>query len=124
MPRIAHGTSARPTSKRGQLLRALADANLAAAEAARQLADLEDRATGDEYYDQLTSPLGKLAHLRAVAAGKLPGRRVGKKILVRREDMHAFIETAAPRSKPVSVPKARSAADVLRAELGLEGGGR
>jgi hypothetical protein len=106
------------------LLRQLAAANTAAAAAARALADLEERETGDEYYDQTTSPLGHKGHLRGAAEGKFPSFRRGKKVLVKRTEMHAFIESAPRHPKVVPTVSKRSNADDLRDELGLEGGAR
>ena len=44
------------------------------------------------YYDQTDSPLPREAHCRLVRTGKLEGFKVAGRILVRRDDMHAFIE--------------------------------
>lgn len=44
-----------------------------------------------EYYDQRDSPLGK-EHARLVRSGKLSGFKIGRRILIKRSDVHAFIE--------------------------------
>jgi hypothetical protein len=45
-----------------------------------------------EYYDQNNSPLGRRRHLLLVRQGILPGRKVGKRVLVSRRDMAALLE--------------------------------
>lgn len=50
------------------------------------------RDVGDQYVDQRSSPLGKRLHCRAVRSGALPGFRAGRRILVRRADLEAYLE--------------------------------
>jgi len=45
-----------------------------------------------EYYHQGDSPLGRRRHLDLVRGGVLAGRKVGRRVLVRRDDVHAHIE--------------------------------
>jgi hypothetical protein len=45
-----------------------------------------------EYYYQDNSPLGRRRHLSLVRQGVLRGRKVGKRVLVSRRDMTAFLE--------------------------------
>jgi len=45
-----------------------------------------------EYYHQNNSPLGRRRHLALVRSGALSGRKVGKRVLVARQDMRAFLE--------------------------------
>lgn len=45
------------------------------------------------YYDQTNSPLPRETHCRLVRSGKLTGFKVAGRILVKRDDMHAFIES-------------------------------
>lgn len=45
------------------------------------------------YYDQTNSPLTRETHCRLVRAGKLPGYKVAGRVLVKRDDMHAFIDS-------------------------------
>lgn len=46
----------------------------------------------NEWIDQKHSPLGRLKHLELVRTGKLPGRKLGHSVLVRRDDLNAYIE--------------------------------
>lgn len=85
------------------LLRAAADAV--------ERGELELRADGDAWVSQHDSPLGRKAHCAAVRSGALPGSKVGRKVLVRRRDLDAFITAHA-------VSAAEPAADrPLSAEL-------
>jgi hypothetical protein len=45
-----------------------------------------------EYYHQNNSPLGRRRHLELVRKRVLRGRKVGKRVLVAREDMRLFLE--------------------------------
>jgi hypothetical protein len=56
----------------------------------RREADVEP---GPVYYDQTSSPLPRETHCRLVRAGKLTGFKVAGRILVRRDDMHTYIES-------------------------------
>lgn len=57
------------------------------------LADhLERQAPSDEYYDQENSPLPPHTHALLVRTGLLPGFKVARRVLVKRKDMHAYIE--------------------------------
>ncbi|MBK6694816.1 MAG: helix-turn-helix domain-containing protein [Myxococcales bacterium] len=84
-----------------------------------------------ELVDQHASPLGKSKHLRLVRSGELPAVKAGKRVLVRREDLDAWLaaHAAEPQAKAPAAPASgpRDAfADVL-AELGatkVAGGGR
>lgn len=49
-------------------------------------------ASEPEYYNQNNSPLGRRRHLALVRCGALNGRKVGKRVLVARGDMRAFLE--------------------------------
>ena len=56
--------------------------------------------TADRWVDQASSPLGRRAHCRACAAGKIEGaRKVGKKWLARRSALDAYVQAVgrAPR---------------------------
>jgi hypothetical protein len=48
--------------------------------------------TEPEYYHQNNSPLGRQRYLSLVRRGVLRGRKVGKRVLVARRDMAAFLE--------------------------------
>jgi hypothetical protein len=56
--------------------------------------------TRPEYYDQHTSPLGAATHKRLVKAGKLEGKLVGKRYVVERAAVEAYLRRAAPESQP------------------------
>lgn len=45
------------------------------------------------YYHQGDSPLGRRLHLALVRKEVLTGRKVGRKVLVRRDEVHAYIES-------------------------------
>jgi excisionase family DNA binding protein len=79
-------TAARSPRKE-QHIRSLAELLAEMVEAA-----VDERLAGAEFYDQRTSPLGKRRHLELARAGKFPSVKVGTKVLVRREDLHAFME--------------------------------
>lgn len=55
----------------------------------RQL--LNNPAEEPEFYDQKSSPLGRRKHLDLVRRGVLQGHKVGKRVLVCRDDVRAFI---------------------------------
>jgi hypothetical protein len=61
-----------------------------------------------EYYDQNNSPLGRRRHLALVRRGALSGRKVGKRVLVARAAMRAFLE-----EHPTAVAVAINNADPL-----------
>lgn len=66
-----------------QLLHALSDA----------VADHLERAVlAAEYYDQDSSPLPPHSHTQLVRTGLVAGFKVARRLLVRRKDMHAYIE--------------------------------
>ena len=74
-----------------ELLHALSDA----------LADEFERAgVSAEYYDQDSSPLPAYTHALLVRTGLVPGFKVARRVLVRRKDLHAYIERH--RSNPTS----------------------
>lgn len=54
------------------------------------------------YYSQHDSPLGRTRHLELARRGSLPAIKVGRRVLVPRERVHAYIEQhrAAPRREP------------------------
>lgn len=49
-------------------------------------------ASGEELLDQNTSGLGRRHHCRAWREGKLRGRKVGRRILVTRQDRDRYVE--------------------------------
>lgn len=88
-------------------LRALADA--LAPHLVRYLAPKVDDSVS--YFSQYDSPLGRKRHLELARTGQLPGYRVGRLVLVRRETVRAYIEGDA-----MDAPRAR-----LRAHDGRDG---
>ncbi len=81
-----------------------------------------DSANADEWIDQTKSPLGRRRHLEAVRQGRLPGRRLGKQVLVRRADLNLYLEkqtvvdrreTSAAGASPSEGRAAEIAADLL-----------
>lgn len=75
-----------------------------------------------EYYSQNDSPLGRRRHLELAREGTLPNRKVGRQVLVRRDDMHSFIDSHesihADALPDTDGEEASSTADVL-ADWGL-----
>lgn len=61
----------------------------------------EDSRQPRGFYSQRDSPLGRRKHLALVRRGVLVGHRVGRDVLVRCEEVHAFIQ---------SVPTTRASA--------------
>jgi hypothetical protein len=60
-----------------------------------ELADVHRRLASDEgalYYDQRSSPLGPRLHCGLVRSGAIPGFRAGRRILIRRVDLDAYLE--------------------------------
>lgn len=70
----------------------------------------------DGFIDQAGSPLGRRRHIEAVRSGVLPGVRIGRRYLARREDVERFVGAgSSSRSEGGAVAQA----DRLAAELGL-----
>jgi hypothetical protein len=53
-----------------------------------------------EWLDQCRSPLGRRLHCAAARSGKLAARKVGRRWLVRRADLEAFIATHGTAPQP------------------------
>ncbi|MEI9939301.1 MAG: hypothetical protein WDO69_18930 [Pseudomonadota bacterium] len=53
---------------------------------------LERATTSAEYYDQESSPLPPHTHALLVRTGLVPGFKVARRVLVKRKDLHAYIE--------------------------------
>lgn len=86
--------SADPKTTR-DLLRALAES----------LADaLEGAENSGEYYDQKTSPLPTTTYLKLVRRGLVTGYKCHGRVLVRRADLHSYIERhrVEPRARPLN----------------------
>lgn len=88
-------------------LRALAD----------ELADVIEKSGGDEWVDQTRSPLGRSKHLALAKAGKLPASKEGRKVLIKRSHIEAYL---AKKQIVVVDPEADQEREVQRvlAELG------
>lgn len=56
-----------------------------------ELADVLERASGDEWIDQARSPLGRQKHLSLAKRGVLPASREGRKVLIRRSVIDAYL---------------------------------
>jgi hypothetical protein len=91
---------------------------------ARAVVD-ELRASDDEWLDQKSSPLGARRHCAAIRSGELPGRRIGRRYLAKRDDVEAYVKQQAKKPRKA---KADDDADLdeLAREIGLRvvGGGR
>lgn len=59
--------------------------------------------TANEWIDQFSSPLGQHRHLRLAREGKLRATREGRKVLVRRSDLNAYLEQHAELAAPKPV---------------------
>lgn len=53
---------------------------------------IEERGASAEWVDQRSSPLGRRKHLALAREGKLPSQKHGSRVLVRRDDLNAYIE--------------------------------
>lgn len=74
----------------------------------------------NEWVDQKTSPLGRDRHLRLVREGKLPARKVGRRVLVKKADLDAYFD----REGVVRGPKRTEAEEVVGMVDRLMGGKR
>lgn len=78
-------------------------------------------APADDWIDQHGSPLGRRLHCAAAREGRLAARKVGRRWLVRRTDLEAFIH--AHRKAPSPAPEPQSQDEGVRkllAECELE----
>lgn len=57
-------------------------------------------AASTEWVDQNDSPLGRRRHLDLVRTGVLPGKKDGRRVLVRRADLDAYL-AVKPKAPPV-----------------------
>jgi len=78
---------------------------------------LESDISPADWVDQIRSPLGKRAHLDAARRGDFPSRRVGKRVLVRRRDLDAFIERHPTAMRAPARPTANDGEDDLDREM-------
>lgn len=76
-----------PEARLERAKRTIAEGVSELVEARLSLAD-----ASNDWVDQYKSPLGKRRHLDLVRTGKLQGRKLGRRVLVRRVDLNAHIE--------------------------------
>ncbi len=69
--------------------------------------------TGAEWVDQKTSPLGRARHCALVRSGALPGKKDGRRILVRRVDIEKYLERKTVIRVDEKADEDREAARVL-----------
>jgi hypothetical protein len=91
--------------------------DLVVAEVERRIAEREDGCSGSDWVDQRRSPLGRKLHCQLVRDGELPGRKVHRRVLVRRRDLDAYVETHGTAPEPES-PVARDDEARLLARYG------
>lgn len=65
-------------------------------------ARLEKGMAAQELVDQDDSPLGRRRHLELVRAGKLRAARDGRRVLVRRSDIEAYLAEHEVKPRPVT----------------------
>ena len=82
---------------------------------ARHVVDELRAGSSPDWVDQASSPLGARKHCAAIRSGKLPGARVGRRWLARREDVDRYLTEPRPRK-----PRKASAVDELAAQIGIE----
>ncbi len=71
----------------------------------------------DPWIDQDASPLGRKLHCRLVRGGELDGRKVGRKVLVRRSALDRFVD-----AHPIAAaPAPRAETDALDGQLAALG---
>lgn len=85
---------------------------------AERIADaIEAQSTGSEWVDQDASPLGRDRHMRLARKGTLKATKDGRKVLVRRADIEAYL---AKKTVIQVDEKADNAAEVARVRALLE----
>jgi excisionase family DNA binding protein len=65
---------------------------------------ISDSQSDPAFYSQANSPLGRRRHLELARRGTLQGRKVGRLVLVPREEVHAFIELHPARPSSSQIP--------------------
>lgn len=81
-------------------------------QAADLIADAIEKHGAADWIDQDASPIGKRRHLAAVRSGKLQGHKEGRRVLVRRSDLDAYI--AKHRVRLVETEEAEVKRDVAK----------
>lgn len=74
---------------------------------------IEATSHGSEWVDQSTSPLGRDRHLRLVRSGALPGKKDGRRVLVRRAHIDAYLEKKTVIRVDEQADEDREAARIL-----------
>lgn len=74
-------------------------------DAAKQRASQD--ADGAGYYDAKSSPMGPTGFLRLAREGAFPTFRMGRKLVAKRADVHAFIESQERRKASTPKPQPR-----------------
>lgn len=92
---MSKGTNGRESGK--DVLRAFAEALIPYL---REGLQVSDSPSEPAFYSQANSPLGRRRHLELARLGTLHAKKVGRLVLIPREDVHAFIERhpARPRT--------------------------
>ncbi len=101
----------------GALVQPLID--LLAEPIARRVVDLLQAGATPEHYDASDSPLGSRRHCALIRAGKIPGVRVGRRYLARREDVDRYLSGATAPTLPSPAPEGADGDAELARELGL-----
>lgn len=60
-------------------------------------AELAEQNAGAEWIDQAHSPLGRRRHCELARTGVLPAAKEGRRVLIRRSDINAYLDTKQPR---------------------------
>ncbi|MBX3205150.1 MAG: hypothetical protein KF764_08770 [Labilithrix sp.] len=86
-------------------------------------ATLEERVSPDDWYTQHSSPLKKRRYLELARTGKIPSRKDGTSVLVRRADLDAYIEREG-LARGGRALESESVEDVVAGILRVGGGRR
>lgn len=76
---------------------------------------IESQTTASEWVDQKSSPLGRRRHCELVRSGKLPGKKDGGRVLVRRAHLEAYLEKKTVIRVDEKADEDREAARILAA---------
>jgi hypothetical protein len=75
----------------------------------REVAEQSAASDSEGYYDAKTSPMGQTGFLRLAREGAFPTFRMGRKLVAKRQDVHAFIESQERRKADTTKPQPRKA---------------
>lgn len=101
----------------GALVQPLID--LLAEPIARRVVDLLRAGDVSGHVDQHDSPLGSRRHCSLIRTGKIPGVRVGRRYLARREDVDRYLSGTTAPTLPSPAPEGADGDAELARELGL-----